>query len=146
MWLVLAASTDRDRQKAEKFLKGYGFSTGGVIDKVIPATLDSILGDTIMKNGDTGLVSARPGETVLTEEPATIAMTGFNEAYKQLSSPNISSVPSSQGVTMNNEYQFTITGVDNNNMDEVKNTVKKMLDANEKERIRDWKKFTGRNW
>ena len=132
-------------------LKSYGFSTGGVIDKVIPATLDSILGDAIMKNGDTGLVSARPGETVLTEEftkqlkPATIAMTGFNEAYKQLSSPNISNIPSSQGITMNNEYQFTITGVDTNNMDEVKNTVKKMLDANEKERIRDWKKLTGRN-
>ena len=36
-------------------------------------------------------------------------------------SPNIKEVPARQEVTMNNEYQFVINGVDVNDMSELKN-------------------------
>lgn len=72
-----------------KKLQSYGFANGGIIRELIPASMGTLLGDAIMRNGDTGLISARQGETVLTEEftnmlkPTVAAMNAFTDMYQK---------------------------------------------------------------
>ncbi len=49
-------------------LKGYGFSKGGVINGVIPMDNNSIYGEYLSRSNDTGMIFARPGESVMTEK------------------------------------------------------------------------------
>lgn len=49
-------------------LKGYGFSNGGVINSVIPMDSNSIYGEYLSRSDDTGMIFARPGESVMTEK------------------------------------------------------------------------------
>lgn len=49
-------------------LKGYGFSKGGVINEVIPMDNNSIYGEYLSRSDDTGMIFARPGESVMTEK------------------------------------------------------------------------------
>lgn len=130
-----------------KKLQTFGFSKGGVIRNLIPATMGALLGDAIMKNGDTGFIGAKPGETVLTQDftkilrPATAIMQEFTDVMQNAGSPNIKEVPARQEVTMNNEYQFVINGVDVNDMSELKKVIRGELDKHDKQLAKEFKKF-----
>ena len=130
-----------------KKLQTFGFSKGGVIRNLIPATMGTLLGDAIIKNGDTGFIGAKPGETVLTQDftkllkPTTAIMQEFTDVMQNAGSPNIKEVPARQEVTMNNEYQFVINGVDVNDMSELKKVIRGELDKHDKQLAKEFKKF-----
>lgn len=130
-----------------KKLQTFGFSKGGVIRNLIPATMGTLLGDAIMKNGDTGFIGAKPGETVLTQDftkllkPTTATMQEFTEVMQKAGTPSVKEVPARQEVTMNNEYQFVINGVDVNDMSELKKVIRGELDKHDKELAKEFKKF-----
>lgn len=95
-----------------KKLQSYGFANGGIIRELIPASMGTLLGDAIMKNGDTGFIGAKPGETVLTEEftnmlkPTVAAMNAFTDMYQKMSTPNINSTATKQQTIFNPEYNI----------------------------------------
>ena len=109
--------------------------------------MGTLLGDAIIKNGDTGFIGAKPGETVLTQDftkllkPTTAIMQEFTDVMQNAGSPNIKEVPARQEVTMNNEYQFVINGVDVNDMQELKKTVSQMFDEHDRKLAKEFKKF-----
>lgn len=94
--------------------KSYGFSKGGVVRNGIPASiLDMIGADALIPRGDSTLIGANPGETVLTEEftkqlkPTVATLNEFNERMAR--TQPLTSIPSNN--TTNNvsdEYNFTI--------------------------------------
>lgn len=130
-----------------KKLQTFGFSKGGVIRNLIPATMGTLLGDAIMKNGDMGFIGAKPGETVLTQDftkllkPTTATMQEFTEVMQKAGTPSVKETPVRQEVTMNNDYQFVINGVDVNDMSELKKVIRGELDKHDKELAKEFKKF-----
>lgn len=130
-----------------KKLQTFGFSKGGVIRNLIPASMGTLLGDAIMKNGDTGFIGAKPGETVLTQDftkllkPTTAIMQKFTEIMQKAGTPSVKETPARQEVTMNNDYQFVINGVDVNDMSELKKVIRGELDKHDKELAKEFKKF-----
>ncbi len=128
-------------------LKGYGFANGGIIQNLIPADINTILGNAIIKNGDTGLISARQGETVLTEEftnmlkPTVTAMNAFTEMFQKLSTPNTNTPTTRQQNIFSPEYNINITGMDLNKANDLKKVIRGELDKHDKELARDFKKF-----
>lgn len=130
-----------------KKLQTFGFSKGGVIRNLIPASMGTLLGDAIMKNGDTGFIGAKPGETVLTQDftkllkPTTAIMQEFTEVMQKAGTPSVKETPVRQEVTMNNDYQFVINGVDVNDMSELKKVIRGELDKHDKELAKEFKKF-----
>lgn len=130
-----------------KKLQTFGFSKGGVIRNLIPASMGTLLGDAIMKNGDTGFIGAKPGETVLTQDftkflkPTTAIMQEFTEVMQKAGTPSVKETPARQEVTMNNDYQFVINGVDVNDMSELKKVIRGELDKHDKELAKEFKKF-----
>lgn len=130
-----------------KKLQTFGFSKGGVIRNLIPATMGTLLGDAIMRNGDTGFIGAKPGETVLTQDftkllkPTTATMQEFTEVMQKAGTPSVKETPVRQEVTMNNDYQFVINGVDVNDMSELKKVIRGELDKHDKELAKEFKKF-----
>lgn len=130
-----------------KKLQTFGFSKGGVIRNLIPATMGTLLGDAIMNNGDTGFIGAKPGETVLTQDftkllkPTTATMQEFTEVMQKAGTPSVKETPVRQEVTMNNEYQFVINGVDVNDMSELKKVIRGELDKHDKQLAKEFKKF-----
>ena len=81
-----------------------------------------------MKNGDTGFIGAKPGETVLTQDftkilrPATAIMQEFTDVMQNAGSPNIK-------------------GVDVNDMSELKKVIRGELDKHDKQLAKEFKKF-----
>lgn len=130
-----------------KKLQTFGFSKGGVIRNLIPARMGMLLGDAIMKNGDTGFIGAKPGETVLTQDftkllkPTTAIMQEFTEVMQKAGTSSVKETPVRQEVTMNNEYQFVINGVDVNDMSELKKVIRGELDKHDKQLAKEFKKF-----
>lgn len=130
-----------------KKLQTFGFSKGGVIRNLIPASMGTLLGDAIMKNGDTGFIGAKPGETVLTQDftkllkPTTAIMQQFTEVMQKAGTPSVKETPARQEVTMNNDYQFVINGVDVNDMSKLKKVIRGELDKHDKELAKEFKKF-----
>lgn len=130
-----------------KKLQTFGFSKGGVIRNLIPASMETLLGDAIMKNGDTGFIGAKPGETVLTQDftkllkPTTAIMQEFTEVMQKAGTPSVKETPARQEVTMNSDYQFVINGVDVNDMSELKKVIRGELDKHDKELAKEFKKF-----
>lgn len=130
-----------------KKLQSYGFANGGIIRNLIPASMGTLLGDAIMKNGDTGFIGAKPGETVLTQDftkllkPTTATMQEFTEVMQKAGTPSVKETPARQEVTMNNDYQFVINGVDVNDMSELKKVIRGELDKHDKELAKEFKKF-----
>lgn len=67
--------------------KSYGFATGGIINKLIPADMSTLLGKAIISNGDQGFIGAKVGESVMTEEftrllkPSIAAMNNFTNMF-----------------------------------------------------------------
>lgn len=102
------------KNKILKAYKSYGFSKGGVVHNGIPASiLDMIGADALIPRGDSTLIGANPGETVLTEEftkqlkPTVATLNEFNERMAR--TQPLTSIPSNN--TTNNvsdEYNFTI--------------------------------------
>ena len=130
-----------------KKLQSYGFANGGIVRNLIPASMGTLLGDAIMKNGDTGLISARQGETVLTEEftnmlkPTVAAMNAFTNMYQKMSTPNINSTATKQQTIFNPEYNINITGMDLSKANELKSVIRGELDNHDKQLAKEFKKF-----
>lgn len=130
-----------------KKLQSYGFANGGIVRNLIPASMGTLLGDAIMKNGDTGLISARQGETVLTEEftnmlkPTVAAMNAFTDMYQKMSTPNINSTATKQQTIFNPEYNINITGMDLSKANELKSVIRGELDNHDKQLAKEFKKF-----
>lgn len=130
-----------------KKLQTFGFSKGGVIRNLIPASMGTLLGDAIMKNGDTGFIGAKPGETVLTEEftnmlkPTVAAMNAFTDMYQKMSTPNINSTATKQQTIFNPEYNINITGMDLSKANELKSVIRGELDNHDKQLAKEFKKF-----
>lgn len=130
-----------------KKLQNYGFSNGGIVRNLIPASMGTLLGDAIMRNGDTGLISARQGETVLTEEftnmlkPTVSAMNAFTDMYQKMSTPNINSTATKQQTIFNPEYNINITGMDLSKANELKSVIRGELDNHDKQLAKEFKKF-----
>lgn len=130
-----------------KKLQSYGFANGGIIRNLIPASMGTLLGDAIIRNGDTGLISARQGETVLTEEftnmlkPTVAAMNAFTDMYQKMSTPNINSTATKQQTIFNPEYNINITGMDLSKANELKSVIRGELDNHDKQLAKEFKKF-----
>lgn len=130
-----------------KKLQSYGFANGGIVRNLIPASMGTLLGDAIMRNGDTGFIGAKPGETVLTQDftkllkPTTATMQEFTEVMQKAGTPSVKETPVRQEVTMNNDYQFVINGVDVNDMSELKKVIRGELDKHDKELAKEFKKL-----
>lgn len=102
------------KNKILKAYKSYGFSKGGIVRNGIPASiLDMIGADALIPRGDSTLIGANPGETILTEEftkqlkPTVATLNEFNERMAR--TQPLTSIPSNN--TTNNvsdEYNFTI--------------------------------------
>lgn len=101
------------KNKILKAYKSYGFSKGGVVRKGIPASiLDIIGGDALIPRGDSMLIGANPGETVLTKEftdqlkPTVATLNEFNARMAKPITPILPS--SSNNTSMNSECNITI--------------------------------------
>ncbi len=146
--------TAKQKTKLLNELKNYGFSQGGVVRQLIPADANDLIGKAIIKNGDTGFITARAGETVLTEEftkqlkPTVQSMNAFNEA---MSGNGISaSTPKSyqnQNIIFNPEITVNVDSISNDI--DIKQLGKQLSDVMygdfTKRMRKDLSRSTGRN-
>lgn len=133
------------KNKILKAYKSYGFSKGGVVRKGIPASiLDIIGGDALIPRGDSMLIGANPGETVLTKEftdqlKPTVAT--LNEFNARMAKPITTILPSSSNDTsMNSECNITINVDKINNEQDIKKLAYQIGDIITERNKRDWKK------
>ena len=146
--------TNDQKNTLLKKLQAFGFSKGGVVRQLIPADANDLIGKAIIKNGDTGFITAKAGETVLTEEftkqlkPTVQSMNAFNEA---MSGKGISaSAPKSyqnQNITFNPEITVNVDSI-SNDLD-IKQLGKQLSDVMygdfTKRMRKDLSRSTGRN-
>lgn len=99
-------------------LKGYGFSNGGVINSVIPMDSNSIYGEYLSRSDDTGMIFARPGESVMTEKftellkPSLATMDQFTKlANPQGILPNTQMT--NQDITFSPNIEITVDSISN---------------------------------
>ena len=125
--------------------KAYGFSKGGVVRKGIPASiLDMIGADALIPRGDSTLIGANPGETVLTKEftdqlKPTVAT--LNEFNARMAKPITPILPSSSNDTnVNSECNITINVEKINNEQDIKKLAYQIGDIITERNKRDWKK------
>lgn len=125
--------------------KSYGFSKGGVVRKGIPASiLDMIGADALIPHGDSMLIGANPGETVLTKEftdqlKPTVAT--LNEFNARMAKPITTILPSSSNDTsVNSECNITINVDKINNEQDIKKLAYQIGDIITERNKRDWKK------
>lgn len=133
------------KNKILKAYKSYGFSKGGVVRKGIPASiLDIIGGDALIPRGDSMLIGANPGETVLTKEftdqlKPTVAT--LNEFNARMAKPVTTILPSSSNDTsVNSECNITINVDKINNEQDIKKLAYQIGDIITERNKRDWKK------
>lgn len=133
------------KNKILKAYKSYGFSKGGVVRKGIPANiLDMIGGDALIPRGDSMLIGANPGETVLTKEftdqlKPTVAT--LNEFNARMAKPITTILPSSSNDTsVNSECNITINVDKINNEQDIKQLAYQIGDIITERNKRDWKK------
>lgn len=133
------------KNKILKAYKSYGFSKGGVVRKGIPANiLDMIGGDALIPRGDSMLIGANPGETVLTKEftdqlKPTVAT--LNEFNARMAKPITTILPSSSNDTsVNSECNVTINVDKINNEQDIKKLAYQIGDIITERNKRDWKK------
>lgn len=133
------------KNKILKAYKSYGFSKGGVVRKGIPANiLDMIGGDALIPRGDSMLIGANPGETVLTKEftdqlKPTVAT--LNEFNARMAKPITTILPSSSNDTsVNSECNITINVDKINNEQDIKKLAYQIGDIITERNKRDWKK------
>lgn len=133
------------KNKILKAYKSYGFSKGGVVRKGIPASiLDMIGGEALIPRGDSMLIGANPGETVLTKEftdqlKPTVAT--LNEFNARMAKPITTILPSSSNDTSVNSECNIIINVDKiNNEQDIKKLAYQIGDIITERNKRDWKK------
>lgn len=133
------------KNKILKAYKSYGFSKGGVVRKGIPANiLDMIGGDALIPRGDSMLIGANPGETVLTKEftdqlKPTVAT--LNEFNARMAKPITTILPSSSNDTsVNSECNITINVDKINSEQDIKKLAYQIGDIITERNKRDWKK------
>lgn len=133
------------KNKILKAYKSYGFSKGGVVRKGIPASiLDMIGGEALIPRGDSMLIGANPGETVLTKEftdqlKPTVAT--LNEFNARMAKPITTILPSSSNDTsVNSECNITINVDKINNEQDIKKLAYQIGDIITDRNKRDWKK------
>lgn len=150
-------STWTAKQKTQLLneLKNYGFSQGGVVRQLIPADANDLIGKAIIKNGDTGFITARAGETVLTEEftkqlkPTVQSMNAFNEVMsgKGISAASAPKSYQNQNITFNPEITVNVDSI-SNDLD-IKQLGKQLSDVMygdfTKRMRKDLSRSTGRN-
>lgn len=133
------------KNKILKAYKSYGFSKGGVVRKGIPASiLDIIGGDALIPRGDSMLIGANPGETVLTKEftdQLKPTVSTLNEFNARMAKPITTILPSSSNDTsMNSECNITINVDKINNEQDIKKLAYQIGDIITERNKRDWKK------
>ena len=133
------------KNKILKAYKSYGFSKGGVVRKGIPANiLDMIGGDALIPRGDSMLIGANPGETVLTKEftdQLKPTVTTLNEFNARMAKPITTILPSSSNDTsVNSECNITINVDKINNEQDIKKLAYQIGDIITERNKRDWKK------
>lgn len=126
--------------------KSYGFSKGGVVRKGIPASiLDMIGGDALIPRGDSMLIGANPGETVLTEEftkqlkPTAQILNEFNRRMAQTTmEPSAAVQNKTTEITSENHFIFNNPVIKSEEDAEklMEKAIQKHMDRNR----RDWKK------
>lgn len=133
------------KNKILKAYKSYGFSKGGVVRKGIPASiLDIIGGDALIPRGDSMLIGANPGETVLTKEftdqlkPTVSTLNEFNARMAKPITPILPS--SSNNTSMNSECNITINVDKINSEQDIKKLAYQIGDIITERNKRDWKK------
>lgn len=134
------------KNKILKAYKSYGFSKGGVVRKGIPASiLDMIGADALIPRGDSMLIGANPGETVLTKEftdqlkPTVATLNEFNARMaKPITEP--SAAVQNQTTEVANEYYFTFNNPVIKSEEDVRKLIEKAMDDRTKRNKRDWKK------
>ena len=125
--------------------KSYGFSKGGVVRRGIPASiLDMIGADALIPRGDSTLIGANPGETVLTKEftdqlkPTVATLNEFNARMAKPITPILPS--SSNNTNVNSECNITINVDKINNEQDIKKLAYQIGDIITERNKRDWKK------
>ena len=120
--------------------KSYGFATGGIINKLIPADMSTLLGKAIISNGDQGFIGAKVGESVMTEEftrllkPSIAAMNDFTNMFNPTAP-----VATNNDYTVNNEVNINVANMSNDlDIQDVANKVSTIINKN---MIRDWRKL-----
>ena len=133
------------KNKILKAYKSYGFSKGGVVRKGIPASILDMIGvDALIPRGDSMLIGANPGETVLTKEftdqlKPTVAT--LNEFNARMAKPITTILPSSSNDTsVNSECNITINVDKINNEQDIKKLAYQIGDIITERNKRDWKK------
>lgn len=134
------------KNKILKAYKSYGFSKGGVVRKGIPASiLDMIGGDALIPRGDSMLIGANPGETVLTEEftkqlkPTAQILNEFNRRMAQTTmEPSAAVQNKTTEITSENHFIFNNPIIKSEEDAEklMEKAIQKHMDRNR----RDWKK------
>ena len=130
----------------EKY-KAYGFSKGGVVRKGIPASiLDMIGADALIPRGDSTLIGANPGETVLTKEftdqlkPTVATLNEFNARMaKPIIKPD--AAVQNQNTEVANEYHFTFNNPVIKSEEDVRKLIEKAMDDRTKKNKSDWRKI-----
>lgn len=120
--------------------KSYGFATGGIINKLIPADMSTLLGKAIISNGDQGFIGAKVGESVMTEEftrllkPSIAAMNNFTNMFNP-----VTPTATNNDYTINNEVNINVENMSNDlDIQDVANKVSTIINKN---MTRDWRKL-----
>ena len=145
--------TTAEKNKVFKKIKSYGFSKGGVVKNLIPADYNQLLGKAIIHNGDTGLISARAGETVLTEEftkqlrPTVQSMNEFNKVMTERDISTTVPKVQNQNISFNPQFNINVDSIDSDmDIKQLGKDLSDMLYVDFTKRMRkDLSKSTGRN-
>lgn len=120
--------------------KSYGFATGGIINKLIPADMSTLLGKAIISNGDHGFIGAKVGESVMTEEftrllkPSIAAMNDFTNMFNP-----VTPTATNNDYSINNEVNINVANMSNDlDIQDVANKVSTIINKN---MTRDWRKL-----
>lgn len=121
--------------------RSYGYATGGVINRLIPANMDTLLGKAIISNGDQGFVGAKVGESVMTEKftrllkPSIAAMNDFTNMFN----PTTPIATTNNDYTVNNEVNINVASMNSDlDIQDVANKVSTIINKN---MTRDWRKL-----
>lgn len=138
--------TDSTKNKLLNQLKSYGYSKGGVVRHGIPANILSMIGaDALIPRGDSMLIGANPGESVLTQEftkqlKPTVAT--LNEFNNRMAQPVALNLPDKNGdINITNEYQISLPNANLSSTQDINKLVDVMSDKLSAKWVRDFKKL-----
>ena len=137
----------KTKNKLLKNYKSYGFSQGGVVRGGITASILNMIGaKALIPKGDSMLIGANPGETVLTKEftdqlkPTVATLNEFNSKIAKSLVPDVSSVQS-RDINVTSENSFAFYNPVMNSEQNVQQLIAKALKDHDKAMVRDFKKL-----